>query len=322
MSDALSDALSDARESSGAVSGAPTLDAQAARIDFLGQPLLSRLDVTSHAERVALLGDWSALFRLLAGEAELAAGTLRIAGEAVPLAVAQGKVGLMPLDPLLPGTWSAEQLLSSSAELTGTPAKAAGKLAFQTLERLGLASLAARRLAHLQLAERRALLIAHALLTAPRVLCLEQPLVGLDTHAAAAVLGVIERAGVGRRLLIAVGDAPLSPGSRELARRCSAQLRLAAGVVVTELEGGVVSSRVTATVSRNHRAFLAALGARGLQAQATHEAGMLNALTSPLAGPCWRYVVELPTSSTAPILDAALETEAGLVELIPLSSNA
>lgn len=300
-------------------SAAPTLDAQAARIDLLGQPLLSRLDVTSDAERVALLGDWSALFRLLSGEAELAAGKLLVAGSVVPQGVAAGVVGLMRLDPLLPGTWSAEQLLASSAELSGTPRKAAAKTALQTLEQLGLASLAARRLAHLQLAERRALLVAHATLTSPRVLCLEQPLAGLDTHAETAVLAVIERASVGRRLLVAVGDLELSPGSRQLAQMCSARLRLAAGVVVREPDAtSAVSARVTATVCRNHQAFAAALSARGLQAHATHEAGMLNALTSPLAGPCWRYLVELPDGSTAPILDAALETEAGLVELVPL----
>jgi hypothetical protein len=39
-----------------------------------------------------------------------------------------------------------------------------------------------------------------------------------------------------------------------------------------------------------------------------------------MAGPCWRYLVELSSESTAPVLDAALETEAGLVELIPLYS--
>ncbi len=304
-----------------ALSDAPTLDAKAARIDLLGQPLLARLDAQSGAERVALLGDWSALFRLLSGEAELAAGTLHVSGVAVPLGVVQGAVGLMRLDPLLPSTWTAEQLLASSAELTGTPPKAAAKTASQTLEQLGLASLAARRLAHLQLAERRVLLIAHALLTAPRVLCLEQPLAGLDTHAEAAVLAVIERASVGRRLLVAVGDLELSPGSRQLAQMCGARLRLAAGVVVSELDGSTVTSRVTATVSRNHQAFADALSARGLTAHATHEAGMLNALTSPLAGPCWRYLVELPAGSTAPVLDAALETEAGLVELLPLSPS-
>ena len=295
-----------------------TIDARAARIDLFGQPLLARLELTSHAERVALLGDWSPLFRLLCGEAELAGGTLHVAGVPVPLGVEQGTVGLMRLDPLLPGTWSAEQLLSSSSELSGTPKKAAGKLAFQTLERLGLAGLATRRLAHLPLAERRALLVAHAVLTDPRVLCLEQPLLGLDTNAEQAVLAVIERACAGRRLLVAVSDPELSPGSRQLVHTCAERLRLSAGVVLPELEGGPAAARVTATVCRNHQAFADALRQRGLNARATHEAGVLNALTSTMAGRCWRYLVELPAGSTAPIVDAALQTEAGLVELIPL----
>jgi ABC-type cobalamin/Fe3+-siderophores transport system ATPase subunit len=300
------------------LSDAATLEARAARIDLGGQPLLARLDAHSDAERVALVGDWSALFRLLAGEAELASGELRVAGVAVPLGVSQGLVGLMRLDPLLPSTWSAEQLLASSAELSGTPKKAAHKLAFQTLERLGLADLAARRLAHLQAAERRALLVAHASLTAPRVLCLEQPLLGLDTHGEQTVLAVIERASAGRRLLIALGEPEQSAGSRQLLETCGGRLRLAAGVVLPERDDAPPATRVTATVCKNHQAFAAALGARGLAAHATHEAGVLGALTSPLAGPCWRYLIELPAGSTAPILDAALETEAGLVELIPL----
>lgn len=299
-----------------------TLEARAARIDLLGQPLLARLDVKAEAERVALLGDWSALFGLLAGEAELAAGTLRVCGEPVPLAVVHGAVGLMRLDPLLPASWSAEQLLASSAELSGTPPGAARKLAFQTLERLGLAELAARRLAHLQLAERRALLIAHALLTNPRVLFLEQPLAGLDTHAEQTVIAVLERACQGRRFVIAVGNSEQSPGSRQIVEACSERLRLVAGVVVPELGQTPKTTRVTATVCRNHQAFAQALGQRGLRAQATHEAGMLSALTSAQAGPCWRYLVELPGGSTAPILDAALETEAGLVELIPFPNRA
>ena len=48
-----------------------TLAANAARIDLVGQPLLARLSLTTSAERVALLGEWSALFRLLSSEAEL-----------------------------------------------------------------------------------------------------------------------------------------------------------------------------------------------------------------------------------------------------------
>ncbi|MES1186037.1 MAG: hypothetical protein ABUL60_19650 [Myxococcales bacterium] len=299
-----------------------TLEAKAARIDLLGQPLLARLELKSDAERVALLGDWSALFSLLSGEATLASGTLRIAGCPVPLGVEQGHIGLMRLDPLLPGAWSAEQFLASSAELAGTARKSARRLAFQTLEQLGLTELAARRLAHLQLAERRALLLAHALLTGPRVLCVEQPLAGLDTHAEQTLLAVLERACSGRRLLVAIGNSELSAAARHLVDTCPERLRLVAGVVVPELDSAPAVSRVTATVCRNHQAFAQALSQRGLRAHATHEAGLHGALTSPLAGPCWRYLVELPAGSTAPVLDAALETEAGLVELIPLSSGA
>ncbi|HXK17007.1 MAG TPA: hypothetical protein VNG33_04365, partial [Polyangiaceae bacterium] len=77
------------------MSDAATLEARAARIDLLGQPLVARLDARSDAERVALLGDWSALFRLLSGEAELVAGELRIGGAALPQGVVQGVVGLV-----------------------------------------------------------------------------------------------------------------------------------------------------------------------------------------------------------------------------------
>jgi len=302
------------------LSDVATLEAEAARIDLLGQPLVGRLDVVTRAERVALLGDWSALFRLLAGEAELAHGRLEIGGAPVPLAVEQGRVGLMRLDPLLPAAWSAEQLLTSSAELAGVPTKSAAKVAFQTLERLGLLELATRRLAHLPPAERRALLIAHAVLTDPLVLCVEEPLAGLDTHAEQTLLSVIERACAGRRLLVSLADPDHTAATRRLAQGCDERFGLAAGVAVELRAQSAAASRVTATVCKNHQAFAAALAARGLAARPTHEASLLGTLTSPLAGPCWRYLVELPGESTAPVLDAALETDAGLVELIPLYS--
>jgi ABC-type Na+ transport system ATPase subunit NatA len=295
---------------------APTLAAQEARIDLLGRPLLTRFSAQSSAERLALLGDWSPLFRLLSGEAQLSSGTLQLMGLQVPAAVQQGKIGLMRLDPVLPAAWSGEQLLASSAELSGLSRKAAGQAAFTMLDRLGLVALASKRLGHLQLAERRALLVGHALITEPQLLCLEQPLSGLDTSAEQLLLAVIERALPGRRLLVSLSDAEHSAGERELLQRSADRLRLAAGVVVTEPEQGP-AARVTATICRNHQAFAEALASRGLQAHPTHEAGLLGALTSPQAGPAWRYLVELSDGGTGPILDAALETDAGLVELVP-----
>lgn len=297
-----------------------TLEAEGARIDLMGRPLLAGLSLRSSAERVALLGDWSALFRLFAGEAELSAGTFAVGGEPMPRGVERGSVGIMRLDPQLPSAWSAEELLAKSGELCGLAPKSAAKNAFQVLESLGLAELGSRRLAHLQLAERRAVLVAHAVLTAPLVLCLEEPLTGLDTHGELAVGAVIERASAGRRLVVAVGDPGATAATRRLVQSCAERFGLAAGVAVPLSGESSAVHRVTATICKNHHAFAAALAARGLEAHPTHEAGVLGSLTSPLAGPCWRYLVALESESTAPVLDAALETDAGLVELIPLFS--
>jgi ABC-2 type transport system ATP-binding protein len=190
-----------------------TLLARAARIDLARRPLVARLDAESRATRLGLLGDWSALFRLLTGEAELAGGTLTIAGGELPLAVQTGTVGVMRLDSLLPPQWTAEHLLAQSAELTGLSRAHAQRSAFQTLERLGLVDLSSRHLGHLHIAERRAVLVAHALLTGPRVLCLEEPLAALDTAAEQLVLAVIERAAQGRRLIVAFGAEPETAGA-------------------------------------------------------------------------------------------------------------
>lgn len=293
-----------------------TLLARAARIDLARRPLVARLEVESHAVRLGLTGDWSALFRLLTGEAELAGGSLTMAGVELPLGVQQGVVGVMRLDPLLPAAWTAEHLLGQSAELAGLPRKHAQRSAFQTLEGLGLLDLASRHLGHLHAAERRSILVAHALLTGPRVLCLEEPLAGLDTAAEQLVLAVIERAALQRRLIVAFGAEPETAGARELLARCDERLRLSAGVVV-QAGDAPVAARFTATVCRNHQAFAAALAQRGLSAHPTHEAGILDVLTSAHAGPAWRYLVELTDRSTAGILDAALETDAGLLELTP-----
>jgi len=294
-----------------------TLEAQAARIDAFGQPLLAGLNVSSDAPRLALLGDWSPVFRLLAGEAELSAGVLKVCGVSATEGVQQGALGLQRLDPSLPNAWSTEQFLGISAELSGLAPAVARRAVQATVERLGLGSLTGRRLGHLRLAETRALLVAHARLTDPKALCLEQPLLGLDTSAEQLLLAVIERAADGRRLLVSLADPEHSAGERELARRSDACIRLQAGVAVVENPAAARVVRVTATVCRNHEAFAAALAARGLSALPTHEAGLLNSLTSVGTGPAWRYLVELTDGSTAGILDAALETEAGLIELNP-----
>lgn len=299
------------------MSEGPTLGARGARIDLMGRPLLSGVELACEAERVALLGDWSPLFKLLSGEAELAAGTLELSGLPARRAVVEGAAGVALLDPPLPQAWTAERVLASGAELAGIARKTAVKLAQKTLERLGLVELGARRVGQLALSDRRALVLAHALLTAPRVLCIEDPLVGLDTAGEEALLSVLARASVERRLLVSLSNLDRSAVARQLAATCTEQIRLVSGVAIREAAPSAPSSRVTVTVSRHHREFAEALASRGLTAHPTHEVALLDVLTSESDRRCWRFVIELPTPSTAAVLDAALETEAGLVALVP-----
>ncbi len=295
----------------------PTLRASAARIDVAGRPLVTQLEARSNAARLGLVGDWSPLFRLLAGEAALVAGSLDIGGAPVPLGVRRGQVGVAMLVPPLPPAWSCEQLLRSSLELCGATRRDAERRAFQTLDALGLMGLAGRRLGHLALSERRTLLLAHAASSDPQVLCAEMPLAGLDTAGQELVLAVLERACSGRRSIVALGDTASCSAGRALAASSDEVLRASAGVVVVESGETATSGRVTVTVCRNHHAFAAALAERGLAAHATHEAGILTSLTSVHAGPAWRYLVVLSDGSTASVLDAALDTDAGLLELTP-----
>lgn len=299
------------------MSDSPALEADGARIDVLGRPLLSELSVSSRAARVALLGDWSPLFRLLSGDAELAAGRLEIAGERADRAVASGRVGLQRLDPELPAAWSAERFLLASAELAGYAPSAAREAARAVQHQLGLEPLATRRLAHLQVFERRGLLIGHALLTEPAALCLEQPLAGLDTHSEQVVLATIERAATGRMLLVALANPEASAAERELLSRAGDVLHLVGGALLRDDPASPRKPRVLVTVCSNHAAFLAALAARGLEAAPGQDMALLGALTSSHVGPPVRYAVTIGERSTAAVLDAALESNAALVELMP-----
>ena len=118
-------------------------------------------------------------------------------------------------------------------------------------------------------------------------------------------------------MLVSLSNLERCAAARQLAASCPEQIRLVSGAAVREPRASAPASRVTVTVSRHHREFAEALATRGLTAHSTHEVVLLDVLTSESDRRCWRFVVELPAASTAPVLDAALETEAGLVALVP-----
>jgi ABC-type Na+ transport system ATPase subunit NatA len=286
-----------------------------ARIDVEGAPLAENLSVVSRGPRVALLGDWRALFSLLGAQATLASGSAQIDGCDAVRAVASGVVGLAPYEPQLPAAWSAGQYLTWSARLTGTTESAAKQLAKQTLERLELVALSARKLGTLMPMERRALMLAHATLGDPRVLALDRPLARLDEPAQRWLRELIHRAGTDRGLVVSVEDA-FAPGvERALVEDFDEALTMQRSDLV--LQGSPASA-----LSANGRYLVTVLaGATELAARLVERGARVE--ITPVQGNAARLVVALPEGADPGIvLIASAEVGAPVVELVALGGAA
>jgi ABC-type multidrug transport system ATPase subunit len=275
------------------------------------------------ARRLTLLGDWSSLFRLLSGAAKLDSGAVRVLGVPAQLAVLRNVVGLSLPDMPLPGTWTVEGYLQRSADLLGKNRRAAKLLARETLRRFGLEALAGRRLSTLQEPERRVFSLVHATLAEPAVLCCEAPLARLDAPAVTYVGQVLEQAIAGRSAIVSITSTDPAAGERWLLDRSDAVLAVARGHIVDNTSPSELlarGARVLATVTRHVQAFRSALTERGL----THsELGRVDALHNALPVSAEvetaRFLVTLRgAGDTAPLVQAALQADAPLVELVPI----
>ena len=278
-----------------------------------GEPLCARGGDT----RLALVGNFRPLFRLLAGDARLVSGTAELAGESLSEAVRRGTAGLALLDPPLVPGWTLERYLFESASLAGltkSDAQRAGEAALGYFELTGLRR---TRLDTMFAPVRRATFIALATLAAPAVLCVEAPLSDLDADGQTYVARALERAAVGRRLLVSVPTLLPEAAERELVARADWVVEEHAGRVVREgakLERS--TRRYLATVTRGGPAFLEALAARGLAARPTPLAPVRAGEPTPNDGGQLRVVIEVPaTASTREVLSAAEAAGAPLVEL-------
>ncbi len=185
------------------------------RVD--GRDVLRGLDFALAAgERVAVVGangaGKSTFLRLLAGEEQPAAGTIRRL-DLGPHAAAfdlRGRIGLVSPELQARHRFDATGeavVLSGFAGTIGlvaepTPDERAAAAA--TLARLGIAGLAARHLLTLSYGELRKLLLARALAPAPEALLLDEPLAGLDPAARRWTLAAIDEAGRRGAALVAV----------------------------------------------------------------------------------------------------------------------
>jgi len=307
---------------------AALLSLERARIDVEGAPLAENLSVVSRGQRVALVGDWRALFSLLGAQASMASGRAQIDGCDAAQAVASGVVGLAPFEPQLPPAWSAEQYLTWSARLTGTTAGAAKQIAKQAIDTLQLVALSARKLGTLMPMERRALMLAHARIGNPRVLALDRPLARLDEPAQRWLRELIELAGTGRGLVVSVEDA-FGPGvERALVEDFDEVLTMERTDLVLQgppASALVSSGRYLVTVLSGATELASRLVARGARVEVATDSGAptpIDESSAPIAGNAARLVVALPEGADPGIvLVASAELGAPVVELVALGGG-
>lgn len=290
------------------------LVAENARIEGDGAVLVDGLSFEADGARVALVGDWSPLFRALSRRASLTRGEIRVLGAPLDTAIARGGAGVALAIPAT--AWTALEYLVTSARLAGFGRHDSGRMAQEGLDLFGLGPIAKRAMASLDPRHRRAIGVVHATLGAPPVILLDRPFAGLSGADADFVSDVVDRAATGRLLGVSV-DAPAAVGTE------ASHLARADRVVVLE-RGRVVRSgapsqalamspRCAVRVARAVGPLADALVAEGVRVERVAQAD-----ASGEDGP-GRLVVHLPPGqSPSLIVRAALGVAAPLLELVPI----
>jgi len=298
------------------------LEARGARVAVDDVVALDHLTCVARGDRVLCLGDTQGLLAVLTGvpllsrgrrepgeppgEARVVAGSLALGGRDVARGAHRPLMGAAPLDPPLPGGWTADEYVAWSARLGGASARAARDLAAAALGRVGLGAARRRKIGALAAPERRALVVAAAVALSPPVVVLEDPLSGLDGAAAAFVLSAVAGATEGRRALVSAGRVDVGGPAGALVRGATDVLVLAAGELAFQGSAADLSAgrRVyTLTVRTGAEALREALAARGLDLR---------------GGPA-RFSVALPEgASTREIIAAAAAARAPVLELAPV----
>jgi ABC-type multidrug transport system ATPase subunit len=286
-----------------------TLELRALGVRRAGSALLAGLSLSTSAARVGLIGDWSGLFQALTGQAELAAGTARIAGCELHHALARGCVGFAPCDAPLPPAFTITEYLQHASRLSHGEAARAARDAKRVMDEYGLAEFAKCQLSQLVTYQRRALAIACASIASPAVVCLETPLRGLDPEAADYVVRLCGVAAQRSRVIVSSG-VPSSPSpERSLLDGCERLFWLESGALLSSGSPAQVFAPGTHYSLTVHGANLAAYAA------ALKDAGCrLSTRERP-----GRYWVALPEHGTSDLLlDTALALELVVLELEPL----
>lgn len=280
-----------------------------------GRPRLSGSDLelgqlVAEGPRLVLVGAWSALFALLAGQRRLSGGTLEIAGVPAEGAAASGRVGLMLADAPLPPTWTLSEVLCHSGALLGQSRRTASARGQEHARELGLGARLNKPLARLNPVERRSAAVAAATLGEPVAVALQEPFAGLEPSACAELRLVLERALRGRPALVSVAELP---GNVEQ----DAFVQSSDELLFQDEQGPCTRGRYAQLVAadasyrivvlRHAEALSARLAEAGYEVRSRAAGSGLGLL-----------VADVAKRGTGPLLEAAALVDAPLVELRPL----
>jgi len=298
----------------------PLLELDAARIEA-GGAAGEAWTARGGERRLALVGDFRPLFRLLGADATLLSGTARLGTVPLAAAVARGVAGLAPLDPELIPDWTAERYLLETARLRGFGEPDARRAADAAIALFELYGAARMRVTQLYVAVQRVVQLAQATIGEPVCLCVEAPLSGLDAEAQVYVSAAIDRACAERRLIVSVPTLPARGAERTLVDRADWVIVERAGRIANEGTPATALSagkRCIATVTRGGDAFLAALTKRGFApARVIATPEVLGAVASALPAVPLQILVELhPGATPNDVFAAAVDAGAPLVELV------
>jgi ABC-2 type transport system ATP-binding protein len=279
------------------------------RPSFVGHPReLGKLE--ADGSLVILVGDWSPLFALVAGQLRLASGKLELAGASAEDAAATGKVGLLLADTTLPHNQKLGDVLTDSARLLGLARREAAQHAQHKAAELGLSERLSRRIDALSPAEQRAAAITMAVLGDPPVVCIDGPFAGLEPTGHAYIASLLGRALRGRRALVSVASVPGSIEQDAYTQSADELLVLGTlGLVARGRHSELLASGsgYRVVVARKADALLTRLTQAGYQVKLVTARAVTALLVSDVA-----------RAGTPGIVEAALAADAPILELVPL----
>ena len=288
------------------------LAAEDARLDARGGVLVEGLSFEAEGDRVALVGDASALFSYFLGSADLVRGSLRVLGEDARAAVAGGRASVSSPDVPLPESWTPVEYLRASAALSGLDRRSARRAAAETLELAGLATAGKLRIGTLGPFLRRALSFGAAAVGAPTVLAVDRPFTGLSPGESDRGCEVLEQLAAGRKLIVGLEEASaVGPAARLLATATCVVVVFGGRLVSAASPADPFAPRSEYAVRVGERAeeFVRILGERGIAVDPGGGAGARGEA---------RFVVHVPAGSgTREIVEAAVEAGAPLFEMVP-----